>query len=101
MIKDVARAGKRNNISVSCCGESAGDPEYALLLIGLGLRTLSATASSLPVLKRMVRKVSIQTCERIARKAASLDSDAAVTAFVRDQARKVIPEAFDGRSADR
>jgi hypothetical protein len=49
----------------------------------------------------MVRKVSIQTCERIARKAASLDSDAAVTAFVRDQARKVIPEAFDGRSADR
>ncbi|HMN42522.1 MAG TPA: phosphoenolpyruvate--protein phosphotransferase [Phycisphaerales bacterium] len=101
MIKDVARAGKRYNIPVSCCGESAGDPEYALLLLGLGLRTLSATASSLPILKRMVRKVTIQSCERIARKAASLDSDAAVAAFVRDQARKVIPEAFDGRSADR
>jgi phosphotransferase system enzyme I (PtsI) len=101
MIKDVARAGKRNNITVSCCGESAGDPEFALLLIGLGLRTLSATASSLPILKRMVRKVTIQTCERIARKAASLDSDAAVMAFVRDQARKIIPEASDGRSAER
>ena len=61
---------------------------------------LSVTASSLPLLKRMVRKVSIQQCERVAKKAGSLDSDAAVAAFVRDQARKIIPEVFDGRSAE-
>lgn len=101
LIKAVIRSGRRNNIPVSCCGESAGDPEYALVLMGLGLRTLSATASSIPLLKRVVRKVTVQQCERIAKKAASLDSDAAVTAFVRDQARKIIPEAFDGRSVDR
>jgi len=101
LIKDIARAGKRHNIPVSCCGESAGDPEYAMLLIGLGLRTLSATASSIPILKRMVRKVTIQKCERLAQKAASLDSDAAAAAYVRDQCRKIIPEAFDGRSAER
>jgi len=101
LIKAVIRSGRRNGIPVSCCGESAGDPEYALVLMGLGLRTLSATASSIPLLKRVVRKVTIQQCERIAKKATSLDSDAAVTAFVRDQARKIIPEAFDGRSVDR
>ena len=100
LLKDIARVGKRHNIPVSCCGESAGDPEFAFLLLGLGLRTLSATASSLPILKRMVRKVTIQKCERVAQKAASLDSDAAVAAYVRDQARKVIPEAFDGRSGE-
>jgi phosphotransferase system enzyme I (PtsI) len=101
LIKAVARVGKRRNVPVSCCGESAGDPEFALLLIGLGLRTLSATPSSIPALKRLVRKLTVQKCERIAQKAASLDSDAAVAAYVRDQARKIIPEAFDGRSADR
>lgn len=100
LLKDIARVGKRHNIPVSCCGESAGDPEFAFLLLGLGLRTLSATASSLPILKRMVRKVTIQKCERIAQKAASLDSDTAVAAYVRDQVRKVIPEAFDGRSGE-
>jgi phosphotransferase system enzyme I (PtsI) len=100
LIRDVVRAARRYNIPVSCCGESAGDPEYALLLIGLGLRTLSATASSLPPLKRLVRKVSIQQCERIAKKAIALDSDAAIAAYVRDQARKIIPEVFDGRSAE-
>jgi len=97
---DIVRAARRNSIPVSCCGESAGDPEYALLLLGLGLRTLSATASSIPLLKRVVRNVSIQQCERIAKRALSLDSDAAVAAFLRDQARKIIPEAFDGRSGD-
>lgn len=100
LIKDTIRAGRRNKIPVSCCGESAGDPEFAVLLLGLGMRTLSATASSIPALKRVVRKATIQQCERIAKRAASLDSDAAVAAFVRDQARKIIPEAFDGRSVE-
>lgn len=101
LIKDVSRTGRRLQIPVSCCGESAGDPEFAIVLIGLGLRTLSATPVSLPILKRVVRKVTIQKCERIAQKAISLDSDAAVSAYVRDQVRKLVPEAFDGRSGER
>lgn len=100
MIRDVIRAGRHYQIPVSCCGESAGDPEYALLLIGLGLRTLSVTSSSIPVLKRLIRSVSLTQCERLAKKASTLDSDAAILAFLRDRARKIIPEAFDGRSDD-
>ncbi len=100
LIKDVARVSRRRGIPVSCCGESAGDPEFAVLLIGLGLRTLSATAASIPQLKRLVRSVTIEQCEKIARKALSLDSDVSVAAFLRDQTRKIIPEAFDGRSVE-
>jgi len=100
LIKDVARVGRRRGIPVSCCGESAGDPDFAVLLIGLGLRTLSATAASVPQLKRLVRSVSVEQCERIARRALSFDSDITVAAFLRDQTRKIIPEAFDGRSAE-
>lgn len=100
LIKDVVRVARRHRIDVSCCGESAGDLEYALLLIGIGLRTLSVTASTLPHLRRLVRSVSVAECERIARKAGSLDSDAAVSAFLRERARKIIPEAFGGRTAE-
>ncbi|MEX2218083.1 MAG: phosphoenolpyruvate--protein phosphotransferase [Phycisphaerales bacterium] len=100
LIKQVARVARRQEVPVSCCGESAGDPEYALLLIGLGLRTLSATAASIPHLKRVVRSVTVQQCERIAHKALSFDSDVSVSAFLRDQTRKIIPEAFDGRSVE-
>jgi phosphoenolpyruvate-protein phosphotransferase (PTS system enzyme I) len=87
-------------VPVSCCGEAAGDPDYAVLLIGLGLRTLSVNAASIPHLKRLVRSVTIDQCAKIARRALSFDSDVAVAAFLRDQTRKIIPEAFDGRSME-
>jgi phosphotransferase system enzyme I (PtsI) len=100
LIKDVARVSRRRGIPLSCCGESAGDPDFAILLLGLGVRTLSATAASLPQLKRLVRSVSIEQCERIARRVLSFDSDVSVAAFLRDQTRKIIPEAYDGRSVE-
>lgn len=98
LIRETVRAGRRRGIPVSCCGESASDPAYALLLVGLGLRTLSVTASALPQLTRAIRSVKLSDCERIARKAFTFDSDAQVAAYLRDRIRKIFPEAFDGRS---
>ncbi|HYE03183.1 MAG TPA: phosphoenolpyruvate--protein phosphotransferase [Phycisphaerales bacterium] len=100
LIGEVIRAADRARIPVSCCGESAGDLGYAMLLVGLGLRTLSVTAGSIPPLKRLIRSVTAAQCEALAHKACSLDSDVAVSAFLRDQARKILPEAFDGRSGE-
>jgi len=100
LIRDVARAGRRREIPVSCCGESAGDPGFAPLLIGLGLRTLSVTSSSIPALKRLIRSLTIEQCERIARKAISLDSEVEAAAYALDRAKRLVPEAFGGRSGD-
>jgi phosphotransferase system enzyme I (PtsI) len=87
-------------IPVSCCGESAGDLEQAMLLIGLGLRSLSASPPALPALKRLIRSVTIEQCEAVVAKASSLDSDVAVSSYLRDVTRKIIPEALGGRSAE-
>lgn len=100
LIRDVARVARRHKIPVSCCGEAAGELEYAMLLIGLGLRTLSVTSSSIPQLKRFIRSISVQQCERTARQALTLDSDVQITALLRDRARKFVPDAFDGRSVE-
>jgi len=100
LVRDVARAARHHKIPVSCCGESAAELEYAMLLVGLGLRTLSVTASAIPRLKRMIRSVTLAQCERVAKQALSLDSDVQVSSYLRDRARKIVPEAFDGRAAD-
>ena len=100
LIRQIVQAAQNHSIPLSCCGESAGDPEFALLLMGLGVRTLSATPDSIPALKRTVRSVDIRTCERIADKALTLDSALEIATFLRDRARKIVPEAFDGRSAE-
>jgi phosphotransferase system enzyme I (PtsI) len=100
LVKTTVAAAKCANVPVSCCGESAGELEQAMLLIGLGLRTLSASSPALPALKRLVRSVTIAQCEAVAEKASSIDSDVAVSSYLRDVTRKIIPEAFDGRSAE-
>lgn len=100
LIRDVSRVGSRAKIPVSCCGESASDPEFAALLIGLGVRSLSVTASDIPRLKRAIRGLDSKRCERIAKRAMSFDSEAEAAAYVRDRIRKLVPEVFDGRSAE-
>lgn len=100
LIKDVVRAARRSDVDVSLCGEVGGDPEYTMLLVGLGLRTLSVTPNRIPYLKRVIRSVDIGQCERLARTVGSFDSERQVAAFLRDRSRKMFPELFDGRSVD-
>jgi phosphotransferase system enzyme I (PtsI) len=100
LVRDVARTARRHEVPLSCCGESAGNLEYAMLLIGLGVRTLSVSSTSIPGLKRFIRSVSVAQCERVARQALALDSDDQVSRLLRDRARTIVPEAFDGRAAE-
>lgn len=46
-------------VVVSLCGEMAADPDVAGLLVGLGVRELSATASSVPMVKARLRAASL------------------------------------------
>ena len=98
LIKDVIRAAKRKKIAVTCCGEMAGELEYVMLLVGMGLRKLSMTPQAIPEIKKLIRSVSIKECERVARRAASYDSERQVLNYLRDATRNAIPEVFDGRS---
>jgi phosphotransferase system enzyme I (PtsI) len=96
LIRDVARAARRHKTPVSCCGEAAADLDYAMLLLGLGVWTLSVSAGSIPPLKRFIRGLTAEQCEKVAKQALTLDSDVQVAALLRDRARKFVPEAFEG-----
>ncbi|MEQ8279187.1 MAG: phosphoenolpyruvate--protein phosphotransferase [Deltaproteobacteria bacterium] len=54
-----ARAAKK---PVTLCGEIAGDPNRAPLLIGLGFERLSMTGGSIPLVKRALRSVDASVC---------------------------------------
>lgn len=56
-IKMVVDAAHSQGISVSVCGEMAGDPIYLPLLLGLGVDEISVGASALAVSKYLIRKV--------------------------------------------
>jgi phosphotransferase system enzyme I (PtsI) len=98
LVRDVVRAAQRAKIEVSLCGEMGGEPEFAMLLVGLGLRTFSITPPAIPEVKKIIRSVSLDQCRRVARKAATFDSEREVLNYLREETRKVLPESFEGRS---
>ena len=101
LIKEVIRAAQRTKIDVSLCGEMAGEPEFVMLLVGMGLRGVSMTPPAIPEIKKVIRSVTIEHCKRIARKATSFESDRELINYLRNEVAKVIPEAFDERSITR
>lgn len=57
-INQVVEESHRWGKSVSVCGEMAGDPAAALLLLGMGVESLSMAGPDLPRVKRVIRTFS-------------------------------------------
>jgi phosphotransferase system enzyme I (PtsI) len=94
LIRDVIRAGQRNGVAVSVCGEMAGEPLYTLLLLGLGLNNFSMNGPDIPEVKKIIRSVTTEHARQVARRVMSFDSERQVMHFLREETRKIIPEAF-------
>ena len=100
LIRRVIRTAREAKVDVSICGEMAGEALYTMLLIGMGLRTLSLVPAQMPHVKRVIRSVDIPMCERLARRVGSFDSERQVLNALRDEVRRIVPEAVEGLSAD-
>jgi phosphotransferase system enzyme I (PtsI) len=67
LIQFAVEAATRRHIPISVCGEIAGDPRYAALLLGLGLRELSMAPQSIPRVKQRIRALDMVAATRRAR----------------------------------
>ncbi|MCF7973678.1 MAG: phosphoenolpyruvate--protein phosphotransferase [Phycisphaerae bacterium] len=94
LIRSVVQDAHRHQIAVGVCGEMASEPEYVMLLLGLGIRTLSMTPPMIPEIKQIIRSVTTEDCNRVARKVLAMDSERQITSFLRSRARAIMPEAF-------
>jgi phosphoenolpyruvate-protein phosphotransferase len=68
---------------VGLCGELAGDPLAAPLLLGMGLDEFSASPKSIPLVKQTIRRYSLKEGRRTARKALELETAKEVRDFLR------------------
>jgi phosphoenolpyruvate-protein phosphotransferase len=81
LIGQAVDAASKASIELSVCGEMAGDPASALALIGLGLRSLSMAAPSLPAVRRSIQSSDAAALASEAR--AALDDASAKAARAR------------------
>ena len=67
LVQFATEAALRMRMPVSVCGEMGGNPKLMPLLLGLGLRSFSMNASSVPRVKQAVRACNMDECARFAR----------------------------------
>jgi phosphotransferase system enzyme I (PtsP) len=72
-LRQVVEASKRTGKPVAVCGEMAGDPGCALLLLGLGCNSLSVNAAALPRVKWAISRVDFPRMKSLAKAALMLE----------------------------
>lgn len=88
VIRDVVEAAHRNGIPVSVCGEMAGDPLYAPLLLGLGVDSLSMTSASIPVVRYLLRHSAQAEIRALAGAVLAEEEPRAIAAKLREYATR-------------
>ena len=83
LIKHVIDASHEQGKFTGMCGELASDPVATMILLGLGLDEFSMTASSIPLIKKILRSVSKAECEEVANKALSMDTAEEITEYAK------------------
>ena len=92
MIQQVVNAAKNAGIGVFLCGEMAGDPLCVPILISLGIEELSMNARSIPLIKKIIRSISIEEARRDVEKIIKLNTAKEVRAYIVDRMKVLVPE---------
>ncbi len=64
-LQQVVTDGHTQGVSVGICGELAGDPGAAILLMAMGYDVLSMNATNLPKVKSVIRAINLEQAEAL------------------------------------
>jgi len=95
LIKSTVDAAHKQGIQVSVCGEMAGDPTMAPLLLGLGVDELSAAPPLVPPVKFLIRHLKLSQAKELADFALESESAVDILARCQELARQIAPGLFE------
>jgi len=95
LIKMTVDAAHRNGIWAGVCGEIAGDPVMAPLLIGLGIDELSTAPPVVPEVKYIIRRLKLNEAQALAEFALNSESPSEIYAKCQEFARTAAPSLFE------
>ena len=92
LIAMVVEAARPRGLEVSVCGTMGGEPVFAMLLLGLGVRQLSMPPHQLPEVKRVIRGIRMEHATALAIEVLKQDSSQTVLQLVQETLQRVLPE---------
>jgi phosphotransferase system enzyme I (PtsI) len=90
-LKQIVQGATRVGKPVAMCGDMAGDPLLAWVLIGLGLRNLSMAPRQIPVVKSIIRSTELFDAERILAQAMAMRTETEIETMVYKVMREHFP----------
>ncbi|HKI74186.1 MAG TPA: phosphoenolpyruvate--protein phosphotransferase, partial [Pseudomonadales bacterium] len=87
-LKDIADSVKNEQKYLGICGEMAGNPSAAILLMAMGYEVLSMNSTNLLMVKWAVRSFEMAKAKRILNKVLKMDNAYLIKNYVDDQLRK-------------
>ncbi|TYB49883.1 phosphoenolpyruvate--protein phosphotransferase [Actinomadura chibensis] len=90
-VLDLVAPAAGAGVPCGVCGEAAGDPALACVLVGLGVTSLSMSAPSLPLVRAALARHTLDECRR----AASAARAARTAAAAHEAARAHLPYLAD------
>lgn len=96
LIKHSVDQAIAHGVEVSVCGEMSSTPLYALLLVGFGVRSLSAPPAALPQVKQAIRNVQLSDCQEMAKRALELGTAREIEVYLQARFAKLLPEMAMG-----
>jgi len=93
---ELIRAIKTYDKPLSLCGDLGGDPRMVMLLIGMGLDTLSVVSGDLSRVKLLTRNVSKTRCRELLEKCLTLTSAAEIKNLLEQEIRHIDLEKLIG-----
>ena len=84
IISHITLKGKKSGARISMCGEMAADIVAIPLLVGIGLDSLSVSASVIPIIKKIIRSINYSDAQNLANECLELKTEIEI----RDKVRK-------------
>ncbi|MGA1675510.1 MAG: phosphoenolpyruvate--protein phosphotransferase [Pseudomonadales bacterium] len=87
-LREVARAAHQEQVTLGICGELAGNPLGAVLLMAMGYQILSMNATNLPKVKWVLRNITQRDAQRMLTRALRLGSAGEVRSLMRAEFKR-------------
>lgn len=87
LLDQLCRDAAASGTPVGVCGEAAADPDLAVVLVGLGVTSLSASPAALPAVAARITALDLAACRRVAQAALAAPDAGAARAAAREAAR--------------
>jgi phosphotransferase system enzyme I (PtsI) len=92
VLSDVIAACRAAGKPVTLCGEMAADPRACILLFGMGLRSFSMSPAFVPIIKELLRVLTVPQTQAILKKALMMRTTAQVIRFMNEQLEEISPK---------